>query len=183
MHRFLTMILIAGLCGCAVYDSKDGPMVTSSPVLEPSSGYPSGFSVSIPAFSIPGQEAGAKVTQYSVVGVVGLPISYEYIFNEKDKENLYVSVIQSLEASGVTISPSAPVTLKAKFEFVGMVKSGHGYAVPLLKGSLTVAANGTSTHRELEVQGEKKASVIASKHSGIRKFVAEVHDFLKSTNL
>ncbi|HRP35860.1 MAG TPA: hypothetical protein PLI48_08265 [Gammaproteobacteria bacterium] len=175
------MILIAGLCGCAIYDSKDGPMVTSSPVLEPSSGYPPGFSVSVPVFSMPIQEAGAKLTQYSLVGVVGLPITYEYIFNEKDKENLHVSVVQSLEASGVTVLPGAPATLTAEFEFAGMVKAGHGYAVPLLKGTLTVTSNGTEVHRKFEVLGEKKASVIASKHSGIRIFVAEVHDLLKST--
>lgn len=176
--RFLIVFVLSiYLSGCAIYDSKRGPLVTSSPVAVKTDGYPVGYVIDIEGFLMSAEGDGANVTTH--FGMAGIPVTHKYIFNEVDKENLQESLHVSLKASGVKVNGNNTSNkLKVIFDFIGMINASYGYVVPLIKGKLIIIESGKERIEVFEVIGEERSTVIDSKESGIRKFVETVHGFL-----
>ena len=170
------------LAGCAIYDSKNGPLVTSSPVEVVSSDYPRDFTVNVEDFVIKSDHMNAS---NSSLGMVGIPliVTHEYIFNTADQENIRKSVLQSLSASDVPVRQNAPTKLSVVFDYVGMGKPSYGYVVPVFKGTIYVTSEREKFSKPFLIIGDEKMTVVGSKESGIEKFVELVHDTLLKNNV
>jgi hypothetical protein len=175
--------LLAG--GCAIYDSERGPLVTSSVVVVRTSGYRDDFTVAIEPFRYPHPGAKSTATTTTVVGVIPIPVTHTYIFNETDLRNLRMSVVESLRESKVSVLdlsanpnlaiPRNAVRLGVEIISAGMTREGYDASVPILQTKIDIDSGSGPVSETKFFRGEVKLTVVGSKEDGIRKFVTEVH--------
>ena len=189
MPRYIAqLILVFSLAGCAIYDSQRGPLVTSSPQTVLAQGYTRGSVVIVDKFDMPASGTSSTVSTTGMVGLTTFPISHTYIFNEVDRKNLRLSLVNSLRESGLTvIEPGGDLNdvvtdttkrLNIEILVAGMIDASYGVTVPYIEANIGVINEAGNSNEIIRIMGNEKMSVIGSKEDGIRKFVSEIHRML-----
>lgn len=163
----VTLLIILGSTGCAVYDSKRGVFVTSSVQTVKVDNDIAGR-VNIENFQYPlTSQASAQENTYAINGSY-IPVSYKYVFDDIDRKNLEQSVISSFKQNG-----NKDTNVSLTFKQIGMVRGYMGGTPCFMVAEITIT-RGSSTVSEVANIKESGFTVAGSKDNAIRQLIKEI---------
>ncbi len=173
---FCIMFTLLSINGCAVYDSKRGIFVSSTIQTVPISVNRNINELELILFSYPDESLSDKQTNTYMVSGHFLPISHTYVYDEVDRQYLRQTVINSLEASGIKVRAKSKNKLAIQFTQIGMASKGMD-SILVLVANLKYQGpsnNGSSSSSRIEIKGDAKTTIAASKDQAVRKFIHKI---------
>lgn len=184
--KFVILLVLTSIfcAGCAIYDPKRGVFVSSSiqDVDLKVSSEDSTKLVLLP-FGAPKESIVGHVTNENFVSGVYVAANFTYVFDEVDQNNLRLSLVRSLNKSGIANIHNAKsmteigdgATFKAHIEFnrSGIVPGALVSKCIIDAYVLIERGSKQVTRARVSVEGTSAFSIANAKNDAIRLFVRE----------